>query len=87
LSDRLYDRDPGEKFTDIECLEVCDSEQFESLLNNIGIIERLAVLRKSSPHKEFFERSAVFNWLLNRAIYELALHRMKIVEKTVIERL
>jgi hypothetical protein len=84
LSDRFFNRDPGEKFTDIDCLEVCNTEQFESLLNNISVIERLAVLRRFSPHKEFFEQSAVFNWLLDRAIYELALHKMKIVEKTVI---
>jgi hypothetical protein len=75
-----------EKFSTIETLECCNIEQFQSLMNNIGLIEQLANLKKQLPYNEFFEHRPILKWLLNRAIYELALHKMKIVEKTIIDR-
>lgn len=73
-------------FVDINYLEACDIEQFQTIINNIGIIEQLAEVKDEPPYDEFFERRPILKWLLNRAIYELALHKMKIVEKTIIER-
>ena len=74
------------KFSDIDSLGRCNVQQFQSLLNNIGLIERLASLKDQQPYKEFFNRRAVLHWLLDRAIYELALHKLKIVEKIIIDR-
>ena len=72
-------------FVDISYLEVCDIEQFQTIINNISVIERLAEVKDQPPYNEFFRKRPVLKWLLNRAIYELALHKMKIVEKTIID--
>jgi hypothetical protein len=72
--------------TEIESLACMSLDMFRTMLNNIELIERLVKLLDQESYSDFFEAHPVKKWLLERAVYELSLYKMKITEPPIVER-